>query len=106
MQGNNQTRNHKLEADCVVYRSNTVSRSRCRITVNAMRKLGIKPAQRVQVEQTYVDGVNCIKVTSNPKGNYKVERDGSLRFSSNLFPVRQKGHFTQADNTMNAVVIY
>jgi hypothetical protein len=106
MQGNNQTRNHKLEADAVVYRSNTVSRRRCRITTNAMRKLGFKPAQRVQVEQTTLEGRNVIKVSANPRGNYKVERDGSLRFSSNLYPVRQQGHFTQADKTIDAVVIY
>jgi len=105
MKGNNQTRNHKLVADAIVTKSNLVSRQRCRITTKCMRKVGFKPGERVNVQFDSYEGRSVIKVTQNPKGNYKIERDGSLRFSSNRYTVN-RSHYIQAEKTEDCVVIY
>jgi hypothetical protein len=95
-------KNHVNVLNQIVVDSKTVSRNRVRIPTRSLRHLGVKPGQRVLVFRNEQFGDVEVKVS--PKGNYTVERDGSVRFPANKFGVH-KEFVSQADRTSNCVVV-
>jgi hypothetical protein len=75
--------NHKLTAKALIFTSKTGSRNRLRIPVSGVRHLDIRPGDRVNV---FYDTTNFqVTVLKNDRGNYKVEKDGAVRFPAHKF---------------------
>jgi hypothetical protein len=79
----------------------TGSRNRVRIPVAGTRHNEIKPGTRVNVK-VLMDGVS---IESNKDGNYKVEKDGAVRFPAHKFLLDSKNLFIAADNLSGVLAV-
>ena len=97
-------RNHTIQSNTLNFLSKTGSRNRLRIPVAGTRHTGINPGDRVKVSYNLLD---CeVKIEVDPKGNYKVEKDGALRFPAHLFNLPSDEIFTSADKITNVVASF
>jgi hypothetical protein len=84
--------NHKLDSNMLNFKTKTGSRNRVRIPVAGTRfTKTIKPGDRVEVGYDLI--TNSIRVQVNEKGNYKVEKDGAIRFPAHKFNLQPKNIF-------------
>jgi hypothetical protein len=66
--------------------------------------MGIKPGDRVKVSYSFL---NCeVTIVSDPKGNYKVEKDGAVRFPADKFGLPSEDIFTSADTISKKAVSF
>ena len=97
-------RNHTVESNTLNFLSKTGSRNRLRIPVAGNRHMGIKPGDRVKVSYSFL---NCeVTIVSDPKGNYKVEKDGAVRFPADKFGLASEDIFTAADKLSQKTVSF
>ena len=88
--------NHNLDSNMLNFKSKTGSRNRIRIPVAGTRfTKGIKAGDRVEVIFDKV--TKTVNVKQNPNGNYKVEKDGAIRFPAHKFSLPSKGIFVCAE---------
>ena len=97
-------RNHTLQSNTLNFLSKTGSRNRLRIPVAGNRHLGIKPGDRVKVSYNLFAGETSIVL--DPKGNYKVEKDGAVRFPADKFGLASEDIFTSADKLSQKTVSF
>lgn len=89
--------NHNLDSNMLNFKTNTGSRNRVRIPVAGTRfTKAIKPGDRVEVGYDLI--TDSIRVQVNPKGNYKVEKDGAVRFPAHKFALASKNLFVCAES--------
>jgi len=78
------------------FKTSTASRNRVRIPVAGTRfTQAIKAGDRVQVGYDLI--TNSIRVVVDPLGNYKVEKDGAIRFPAHKFALKPKNIFVSAE---------
>ena len=94
--------NHKINSKNINFESKTGSRNRLRIPVAGTRHSNIKPGDRVTVQQ---EGI-MLYVTKNPKGCYKVERDGAIRFPANKYGLAYDQIYTCCDSVKGKITIF
>lgn len=95
-------KNHNTVQNVLAVNSYTVSRNRVRICTRSLRHLGVKPGTRVQVMDS---GLGDIQVVPAKNGNYKVEKDGSVRFPANKFGLFNKNFGSYACNVTSEVLV-
>jgi hypothetical protein len=79
------------------FKTKTGSRNRVRIPVAGTRfTKAIKPGDRVEVGYDLI--TDSIRVQVNPKGNYKVEKDGAVRFPAHKFNLKPKNIFISSES--------
>jgi hypothetical protein len=90
------TFNHKLESRKITYTAKTGSRNRLRIPVQGTRHSEIKPGDRVNVfyNRTLIE----VSIVKDPKGNYKVEKDGAIRFPAHKYSLAAENNIIMADS--------
>jgi bifunctional DNA-binding transcriptional regulator/antitoxin component of YhaV-PrlF toxin-antitoxin module len=94
--------NHILAQRSVVYISKTGSRNRIRIPVEGNKKANINPGDRVKV---FYDINNiCVSIIKDPNGNYKVEKDGAIRFPAHKYSLKNKDNIISANEITQRVI--
>jgi hypothetical protein len=95
--------NHTLKSNTLNFVSKTGSRNRLRIPVAGTRNCNIQPGDRVEVFFDFRNmQVSCIK---HADGNYKVERDGAVRFPAHKFGLSADDVYTACDKINKTVVL-
>jgi len=93
--------NHKLKSIEVSFISRTGSRNRLRIPVAGAKHTGIEPGSRVMISRSR-NGLT-VEIVPNPNGNYKVEKDGSVRFSASKFNLPSDHLYIEADKLTGTI---
>lgn len=96
-------KNHNTVQNVLTVNSYTVSRNRVRICTRSLRHLNVKPGERVMVVDR---GLGDIEVLPNKKGNYKVEKDGSVRFPAHKFGLNKNKFDSHACNVTTEVLVH
>lgn len=96
--------NHKLKSIEVSFIARTGSRNRLRIPVAGAKHTGIQPGSRVMIARSR-NGLN-VEIVSDPKGNYKVEKDGSVRFPVSKFNLPSDHLYIEADQLSKTINTY
>ena len=94
--------NHSVQSKTVNILANTGSRNRLRIPVVGTRFVGIQPGDRVSVKYSTSD--YNVDIVLDPNGNYKVEKNGAIRFPAHKFNLPSKDAFIAADQLSKKVM--
>jgi hypothetical protein len=94
--------NHTLTQRSVVYIAKTGSRNRIRIPVEGNKNAQINPGDRVKV--VYDINNICVSIVKDPHGNYKVEKDGAIRFPAHKYSLRNKDNIISANAITQKVI--
>ena len=78
--------NHKTTNISINYTTKTGSRERVRIPTLGVFSAGVYAGMRVSVARV---GKRVV-ITQNPTGNYKVEKNGAVRFPASKFGLNPK----------------
>ena len=96
--------NHTVESQTLNFLSKTGSRNRLRITTGGSRFAGIKPGDRVNISRA--GGLfSDVEIVVDPKGNYKVEKNGAIRFPAHKFGLGSADIFTASDTLSKKVEV-